>query len=376
MPSKRKRGYYEEPTTRTESSSETLTEDAAQLLIRRLLTEFNIDPTLLAAEDGRVSFSNAAPLVGLDPDLELQDISTFEVHRSRISTELFKSIVEDMDVMLVQYGPPHVHETEEARSRFFSPIFNHLVKQFTFMLRNYPETMITGRVDTGSRIKCFFKAFGAIAILCIEMKLKVGNVKERLDAIGQVITECNGCNLNNSKRAFSLPILCILSDGPTFEFFKFEKAGLVSSFFRGCFPADPESLPRGLTLPDPESYAKNPLPFILQLRCVCEMIFDTMLNAYISALSAYRHRSASTGERKGLKRPSTDGLDQALKFAEDALKKFRTADSQRKDGNIDSADTSVLEGFHLLHESTGAVPTVYKSKLIMTGWDENEVNKA
>ena len=60
------------------------------------------------------------------------------------------------------------------------------------MLRNYPETMITGRVGTRGRIEYFFKAFGALAILCIEMKLGVGNLKERLGAIGQVIAECDG----------------------------------------------------------------------------------------------------------------------------------------------------------------------------------------
>lgn len=69
-----------------------------------------------------VTYAQAAPLVGLNPDLELQDISTFEIHRSRIPTDLFKSIVADMDVMMVQYGPPYVHKTEEARSRFFSPV--------------------------------------------------------------------------------------------------------------------------------------------------------------------------------------------------------------------------------------------------------------
>jgi hypothetical protein len=118
-----------------------------------------------------------------------------------------------MDVMLVQYGPPHVHKTEEARSRFFSPvsmlrsshdvkahydpqIFNHLVKQFSFMLRSNPETIIAGRIGTRGRIEYFFQAFGAIAILCIEMKLKVGNEEERLDAIAQAISECDG-KLNN-----------------------------------------------------------------------------------------------------------------------------------------------------------------------------------
>ena len=52
--------------------------------------------------------------------------------------------------------------------------------------------MITGRVGTRGRVEYFFKAFGALAILCIEMKLRVGNLKERLDAIGQVIAECDG----------------------------------------------------------------------------------------------------------------------------------------------------------------------------------------
>lgn len=370
MPPKRKR-------------SEPLTHDAAQALIRRLMTQFDIDPTLLAdaAEDvagvsfSKVTYAEAAPLVGLDPDLELQDISTFEIHRSRIPTDLFKSIVVDMDVMMVQYGPPHVHKTEEARSRFFSPIFNHLVKQFTFMLRNNPETIITGRIGTRGRIEYFFKAFGAVAILCIEMKLRVGNEEERLDAVAQVIAECDGCDLNNAKRTFSLPILCILSDGLTFEFFKFERAESVSSFFRGCFPGDPEPLQHGLTLPDPKT-ADTPLPFILQLRCVCETIFDTMLSAYIFALRAYRDRSGSTDKREGVKRPSFDGWDQALKFAEDALETFRNAETQRKDGDVDSADASVLEGLRLLHESTGAVSTVYKSKLFMTGWDEDAVKKA
>jgi len=52
----------------------------------------------------------------------MKDIATFELHRSRIPTTLFKSIVQDIDIMLVQYGPPIEHETEEARSRFLSPV--------------------------------------------------------------------------------------------------------------------------------------------------------------------------------------------------------------------------------------------------------------
>lgn len=60
------------------------------------------------------------------------------------------------------------------------------------MLRNNPETIIDGRIGTRGRIEYHFKAFGAIAILCIEMKLGVGNEEERLKAIAQVIAECDG----------------------------------------------------------------------------------------------------------------------------------------------------------------------------------------
>lgn len=124
---------------------------------------FSIRLLLIQREDGfslaNVTYDQVAHHVGLQPWNELTDIQTFELHCSRIPTDVFRSIVIDMDIMLMQYGPLSQHKTEEARSRFFSPVrccvslkiskvhhddpqvFNHLVKQFTFMLRNYPETI-------------------------------------------------------------------------------------------------------------------------------------------------------------------------------------------------------------------------------------------
>ena len=69
-----------------------------------------------------VRYEDVAVFVGLDPSRQMKDIGTFDLNRSRIPTAIFKSIVEDMDVMLVQYGPLPDHETEEARSRFLSPV--------------------------------------------------------------------------------------------------------------------------------------------------------------------------------------------------------------------------------------------------------------
>jgi len=61
----------------------------------------------------------------------MNDVETFYLHRSRIPTALFKSIMEDIDVMLVQYGPMIEHETEEARSRFLSPVSGVLASSLT-----------------------------------------------------------------------------------------------------------------------------------------------------------------------------------------------------------------------------------------------------
>jgi hypothetical protein len=70
-------------------------------------------------------------------------------------------------------------------------IFNHLVKQFNFMLRNIPETKISGRIGAQGRIVHSFNVLDAATVLCIEMALKVGNDEERLKIIAQVIAECD-----------------------------------------------------------------------------------------------------------------------------------------------------------------------------------------
>jgi hypothetical protein len=101
----------------------------------------------------------------------LTDIATFDLHRSRIPTSLFRSIVQDMDVLLSQYGLPVEHETEEATFRFlaqvrqveFNPptakklrplfqIFNHLVAQFGFAFKNVPEPILDGPVIPKTRL--------------------------------------------------------------------------------------------------------------------------------------------------------------------------------------------------------------------------------
>jgi hypothetical protein len=114
--------------------------------------------------------------------------------------------------MLLQYGPPVGHRTEEARSRFLSPvsaashfsdhrpptnsnfypeIFNRLIAVFGFAFRDLPESIIKGRITTKDRVEYYFRTMGSIAVFFVEMKLVIGSGDERLDAIAQVIAECD-----------------------------------------------------------------------------------------------------------------------------------------------------------------------------------------
>ena len=49
-------------------------------------------------------------------------MKTFEIHRARIPTSMFKEIVNDLDIAMYQYGEPLDHNNVEARSRCFAPV--------------------------------------------------------------------------------------------------------------------------------------------------------------------------------------------------------------------------------------------------------------
>jgi hypothetical protein len=97
------------------------------------------------------------------------------------------------------------------------------------------------------------------------------------------------------------------------------------------------------------------LPFILQLRCACEIVFDIMLSAYIAGLKAYHVRWGQMG-RKQASKSHLDGWDLALQVAGHALATFREAEVQREHGDLDSADANV-------HQALFALQQRYKSLL-------------
>jgi len=85
-----------------------------------------------------------------------------------------------------QYGPPHQHTTEEARSRFLTLVFNVIVLHFRQLLSNTPEGLIEANITTKGRIEYQFRAFGGVILLFMEVKLALGTANERMNAIAQV----------------------------------------------------------------------------------------------------------------------------------------------------------------------------------------------
>jgi hypothetical protein len=190
-----------------------------------------------------------------------------------------------------------------------------------------------------------------------------------------------------------VPVYGILCDGSTFEFFLFDGSTKPYSFSRGCLPGDPPIFRNGFRL---EDFAKTetPRPFILTLRPICEIIFDLLLRGYISSLNAYRSRSSRKSEKERKPRKSLDKWEEAVKFAEEALKNFQEADAKRHAGLIDESNKITQEALKSLNlrycfsasahiatyhpisrSSIGAVPILDKTAPIMSAWDDKEVEE-
>ena len=84
---------------------------------------------------------------------------------------------------------------------------------------------------------------------------------------------------------------------------------------------------------------ESSLPFVLQLRCICETIFDVMLSAYIAGLMAHYNE-----EQEGL------SGRRSLQLAKQALVAFRKAEDQREAGEIKLVDATVDQALFALQE--------------------------
>lgn len=66
----------------------------------------------------KIKYNQIAPFVGLEPSLCLRDAPTFKKHRARIPNILFREMIEEIEIVMKQYGLPSDHQNKEARFRF------------------------------------------------------------------------------------------------------------------------------------------------------------------------------------------------------------------------------------------------------------------
>lgn len=141
-----------------------------------------------------------------------------------------------------------------------------------------------------------------------------------------------------------MPVYGILCDGDVFEFFCFDGSTKPPLFFHGCDPTVPRT---HLQLPDFTQTA-TPRLFIDALRPICEIIFDLMLNGYISSLKAYHSRSVENSAKEAKPRKSLDKWERAISSAHKALEMFRDAETKRRIQLIVEANAIVQEGMKSL----------------------------
>ncbi len=66
------------------------------------------------------------------------------------------------------------------------------MSSFGLLVQNSPETPIQARIATRGRIEYYYKVFGGVTVLFIEVQSKVGSGVEHLNQVAQVIAECDG----------------------------------------------------------------------------------------------------------------------------------------------------------------------------------------
>jgi hypothetical protein len=74
-------------------------------------------------------------------------------------------------------------------SILLGPLNNRLVPQFGRSIRNTQESLKKCPIATRGKVEYHFKTFGALTVVFVEAKLKIGNVEERLNVVAQVIPD-------------------------------------------------------------------------------------------------------------------------------------------------------------------------------------------
>ncbi|KAF3315328.1 hypothetical protein TWF173_003872 [Orbilia oligospora] len=310
-----------------------------------------------------LSYSMMAQRVHLDPHAMVGDAPTFQVHRARIRSQEFRQIIQDFEILGNQYGPPADHLTEAGRSRYISAAFNHIVSWFHLMIYNRPENFVESDSPKKNGLRNYFKCFGGCTILVLDIRLNLGIGKDRLNYIAQLIAELEACNLSNEKQGFSVPIVGILCDGSSFEYFSYD--GYSKSFSRGLLVA--KSTPGStaiarVTLP-PITQATG-VEYIRALRPLCESFYFLLLKGFLAGLEAYIRRARDYGAGDGTRNYGSESeWELALAKAVFARNKSVEAGETAIEGNVQGAEKLADEARMLLEESLTSIPSGYQRRV-------------
>ncbi|KAF8242952.1 hypothetical protein K440DRAFT_615061 [Wilcoxina mikolae CBS 423.85] len=317
--------------------------------LRRALTDEQLDVSFSKAK-----YSDIAALYNLNPDSHMWDAKRFKVTRARLPTEVLQRIVTDVNQMLQVYGPPELHGSEVARSRFLAPLWNHVVAKFGMLIRNTPESMLEGRITSQGRIEYQFRAFGSLTVLFIELKMFVGDSNEKMNAIAQVLAEGDACDYDNFQKGYNLPVYGILSDGTSWMFFRFHRTlspggDVQLNVLRGALPAPGGCELLQYSIPPFES--SNSADYVRALRPACEYIYSLLLAGFLNSLDAFYTESkcrdrASTSQWFKCREVAGGALEKAVKAA-------KVADRVRGEGRggWDEANAIATEAWEEVSES-------------------------
>jgi hypothetical protein len=238
---------------------------------------------------------------------------------------------------------------------------NRTVALFKCTIRNTPEIIIPGRTSTKGRIEYQFVVFGGLSVLVIEVKYVLKSGEDRLNAIAQVVAECDGmvmlasrfdcfepsfsaCDYANDRLDFPpFPVYAILCDGMSFEFFSFDGNSRPPTFSRGVFPTSTSKPQEMITLANYHSSSDD--VFIRSLRPLCETLFYFFLLTFRTGIEAFLQRSAIRANKDKRPQASTPSWQEALGQARQALElAVEAADkASHQDPAADAITDSALE---------------------------------
>ena len=131
--------------------------------------------------------------MGQMSQLHVMFYGTVKVKRC-LSRACHTMALEASDARSVAVPCSHPTYLTQPTQRFTTfEIFNHLITIFCPAFENHkPESIIGGHITTKGRVNHYFKAIYSVAVLVIEVKFRIGSAEERMNAVAQVVAECNG----------------------------------------------------------------------------------------------------------------------------------------------------------------------------------------